>query len=578
MKIQLKQAAMSLVLTSSLLMAGVPALADGAAVSPAAAVYDLNDSLHVTIEGVYNEKTSGGVRLGAVIRVNNTSGQTLRIPDHELRVKTADGVTYTLRPSSSNAHGVQPDSEVELTYLKVVNRQTEVSLTDLSLIDVDYDVYPKVETTLFTASIGSTVWNGGRSELKEAALLKKWGESFTIPTLESPLQYKTVDFTRSNTNEGADYVVKLLVTNPSDQTETVPALQLDGKAKANIYAGKQVEAGTVSLEPGESKYIHFAIRAEMDTILESINVLTAESFTQADSAGAVKTTNFAIGKLNVQLPGSKEAVSSYQYGTPIVFEKWNDVINQDLDVSLNELHIADNEDQGSKLAFAKFKLTNKGLSPIPVPAFQTELSSKAGYDYAGSRQSDAQKTIAPGTSTVVSYAFVLPVSETSETFTMKLQNVVNGAAGGDSTPAYKSTIASYQVAAQSEEDRHKISLFPYTVNIKDYFLAQITSPGQSLAINYTYKLQLYMELARDPQVLVDNNFSKLKFELVDAAGSILGSKTFPFTGTDRLVNGKQTLTFNNLTTDQIQSNVTVKVYEALNTPAGEVDRLIAELK
>lgn len=87
-----------------------------------------------------------------------------------------------------------------------------------------------------------------------------------------------------------------------------------------------------------------------------------------------------------------------------------------------------------------------------------------------------------------------------------------------------------------------------------------------------------MDLIRDPKVLVDGNFSKLKFELVDPAGSILGSKTFPFTGTDRLVNGKQTLTFNNLTTDQIQNNIIVNVYEVLSTPAGDVDRLIAELK
>ncbi|MEW9700816.1 hypothetical protein [Paenibacillus sp. SI8] len=578
MKMQFKQVAMTLVLSSSLLMSGLPAWADGAGVPAAAAVYDLNDSLHATVEGIYNEKTSSGVRLGAVIRLKNTSSQTLRVPDHELRVKTTDGITYTLRASSSNAHGVQPDSEVELTYMKVINRQTEVSLSDLTLIDVNYNVYPKLETTLFTAPIGAITWNGSRAELKDAALQKKWGEAFTIPTLESPLAYKTVDVNKSNTNEGAAYVIKLLVSNPSDQTEIVPAIELDGKNKSNVYAGKQVEAGPVSLEPGESKYIHFAIHAEMDTILESVNVLTTESFTQTDAAGSVKTSNFAVGKLNIQLPDTKTAVNSYQFGSPIAFEKWNDVINQDLNVSLNELHVADNEDQGSKVAFAKFKLTNKGLSPIPVPAFQTELSSPAGYDYAGSRQNDVQKTIAPGTSTVVSYAFVLPVSETSAAFTMKLQNAVSGSSSDDKDQSYKSTIASYQVAVQGEDDRHKISLYPYTVNIKDYFLSQTTSPGQTIAINYTYKLQLFLDLTRDPQVLVDNNFAKLKFELVDASGSIIGFKSFPFTGAERLVNGKQTLTFNNLTTDQIQNNVTVKVYEAMTTPTGEVDRLIAELK
>ncbi|TXK76381.1 hypothetical protein [Paenibacillus sp. N3.4] len=578
--VQFKQVAMTLVLSSSLLMSGIPALAsgtDGPAAPTAAVVYSLSEGLHATVEGVYNEKTSSGVRLGAVIRLSNTSGQILRIPDYELRVRTVDGISYTLRASSSNAHGVQPDSEVELTYMKVVNRQTEVNLSDLSLIDVNYDVYPKQETTLLTASMNGTVWNGNRGEFKEASQIKKWGEDFTIPTLESPLHYQTVDVNKSNSSDGAVYTVKLLVSNPTDQTETVPALALDGKAGTTLYAGKLVETDSVSIEPGESKTIHFAIHTEMDTVLDSLNVLTTQSFTQTDTAGNVKTSTFNIGKLNVALSTEKAAANGYTYGIPIHFEKWNDVIHPDLDVSLTELHVADNKDQGSKLAFAKFKLTNKGLKDIPVPAFQTALSSSTGYDYTGSRQSDVQKAVAPGTSTVVSYSFVLPVTETSESFTMKLQNAVK-AANVDSASAYKSTIAAFQVYTQGQEDRHKISLYPYTVNIKDYYLAQVTSPGQTIAINYTYRLQLFMDLLRDPQVLVDANFAKLKFELVDASGSILGSKSFPFTGTDRLVNGKQTLVFSNLNTDQIQNNVIVNVYESLNTPNGEVDRLIAELK
>ncbi|MEW9700418.1 hypothetical protein [Paenibacillus sp. SI8] len=578
MKTIFKQAVMALALSSSLIISGIPAFAEGAALPANAAIYDINDNLHVSVKGVFNEKTTGGVRLGAVIRVNNTSGLTLRIPDHELRVKTLDGIVYTLRASSGNPRGVQPDSEVDLTYMLTVNRPTEISLAELSLIDVNYDAYPKRETTLFTAAIGSTVWNGKLAEFKEAALLKKWGESFTIPTLESPLQYQTISINKTNSSDGNVYVVKLLVTNPSDRSETVPALELDGKAKSKVYAGRQVEAGSVSLEPGESKYVHFAIHAEMDTVLDSLNVLTAESFTQADANGAMKASGFSIGKLNISLSREKQAVSSYKYGTPIIFDKWNNVIHQDLGVALTELHIANNEDQGSKLAVAKFKLTNEGLSPLPVPEFLTELSSPSGYDYAGTRQSETQKSIAPGTSMVVSYAYVLPLSENGDTFTMNMQHKLSGAANGDSAPIYKSAIASYQVTAQGDEDRHKISLYPYTVNVKDYFLSQITTPDQMLAMSYSYKLQLFMDLTRDPQVLVDNNFAKLKFELVDPSGSILGSKSFPFTGTERLVNGKQTLTFNHLTTDQIQNNVSVKVYETILTPAGEVNRLITELK
>ncbi|MEC0227513.1 hypothetical protein [Paenibacillus alba] len=578
MKTRFKQATLSLSLASSLLMSGVPAFANGAAESASAAVYNLNADLHVRVTGVFNEKTPGGVRLGAVIRMNNTSNRTLRIPDHELRVTTPGGYVYTLRPSSANERGIQPDAEVELTYMLVVNRPSQISLAELSLIDVNNDVYPKQETALFTIPIDAIVWNGKLDGFKDAALLKKWGESFTIPTLESPLSYRTISISKTNSNDGADYVVKLLATNPSDRVETVPALELAGKTKTDVFTGQQVEANPVALEPGESKYVHFAIHTEMDAVLASLNVLTTETFTQAETNGTVKSSNFGIGKLNIDLAQDKPDVPSYAYSSPITFDAWNDAIHQDLEVALTELRVSDNADQGSKLAAAKFKFTNKGLTTLPIPALLTELQSPAGYDYTGIRQSEVQNSIAPGTSSVVNYTFALPVSETGETFTMKLQQQLSRDSGSRPAAAYKSTIASLQVTPQGKEDRHKISLYPYTLDIKDYLLTQITSPDQMIAISYTYKLQMFLELNRDPRVLTDPTFSKLKFELVDPVGSILGSQSFPFTGNDRLVNGKQTLTFQHLRTDQIQNNVSVNVYESILTPSGEVNRLITVLK
>jgi len=70
----------------------------------------------------------------------------------------------------------------------------------------------------------------------------------------------------------------------------------------------------------------------------------------------------------------------------------------------------------------------------------------------------------------------------------------------------------------------------------------------------------------------------MKFELVDSLGRSLGSSSFPFTGTNRLVSGTQKLSFSNLIQDQIQNNVSIKVYETVNTPTGEVNRFITELK
>jgi hypothetical protein len=171
-------------------MSGVPAFADNAqaaaATSPAISTYTLPNSLQVQVEGSLNEKNSKGVRLGAVIRILNTGDRTIRIPDHELRMKTADGTVYTLKASSSNLHGIQPQSKVELVYVKQLDRQSEVRLSELSLVDVDYQVYPKRETNLVTIPVSAMTWNGSRSDFKDPLLMKNWKETFVIPTVDSP--------------------------------------------------------------------------------------------------------------------------------------------------------------------------------------------------------------------------------------------------------------------------------------------------------------------------------------------------------------------------------------------------------
>jgi hypothetical protein len=589
MKKPLKQIFAAVVLSSSLLTAGLPAFADGAqsavvtSASAAVSTYTLSNSLQVQVEGVLNEKNSNGVRLGAVIRIINTSDGIVRIPDHELRIKTTDGTVYTLKASSTNLHGVQPQSKVELTYAKQVDRLKEIHVSELSLVDVDYQVYPKRETNLVNIPVSALTWSGSRSELKDPALVKAWTDSFKVPSVDSPLTYTPDSITKTYTSTGTSFLVKLLVENPSDQTENVPAIELDGKSKTAIYEGKQAEAGTVSLEAGEKKYIHFAIPADLDTTLDSINVLTSSTFTQSNAAGQSAVSSFNIGKLNISLPGTGESVpagNTYTFGTPLVFEQWNDFINPNLDVSLVELHVTDNAEGGYKTGLAKFKLTNKGEKPIPVPAFQTELTGKDGSAYTGTRQTVSTQDVASGTGTVVSYGFVLPSTEHSDQFKLNLQGVVQGAAEGQSAAtatSYKSTIASYNVSVQSDNDNNKISLYPFTLNMKGWTLSQLTMLGAS-SFSYTYKLNLDLDITRDQEVVLDNSFSKLKFELVDSLGSSLGSTSFPFIGTNRLVSGMQELSFGNLNQDQIHNKVSIKVYEAVTTPTGEVDRFITELK
>jgi hypothetical protein len=170
------------------------------------------------------------------------------------------------------------------------------------------------------------------------------------------LTYTPVSITKTYTSTGTSFLVKLLVDNPSDQLETVPVIELEGKSKKAVYAGTLAEAGTVTLDAGEKKYIHFAIPADLDTTLESINVLTTSIFTQTIVSGVSTVSSFNIGKLNILLPGtavSEPASSIYTFGKPILFEKWNDFINPNLNVSLEELHVTDNAEGGYKTGLAR---------------------------------------------------------------------------------------------------------------------------------------------------------------------------------------------------------------------------------
>lgn len=575
MKNQWKRIAQAVTLSTTLL-ASVPVWADEAQPAPVVEAvsvpsYSFTDQLSVQVLGVHSIQNSKGVELGAVVRIANSGDDTIRIPDHVLRLKGDDGIVYTLSPSSSNVHGVAGQSDVELIYYKQLNRQKPLNITDLSLVDVNYDVYPKIETTL--VSVPVQTWQGGNQTVfTDSSRKKNWGEAFRIPTLKSPLTYTPANVNKTYTNSATSYSVSLLVENPGDDNETVPAFILEGKSKDQTYSGAMVESNVV-LEPGEKKYIHFSIGTDVDTVLDSVNVVLAEPFYYATSAGQTKEIDFTVGQLNFTLPENvtANAAGSYTFGTAFALDPYNDFVNPNLQISLVELHATDSVENGYKTAIAKFKLENHSDKPIPVPALQTELDNHSGTAYFGVRQTATAENVQPGTSAIVSYGFILPSTESDESFLLKLQGSLPNTAGG---AALRTTIASENVTLQGQDDRNEIHLYPYTLNIKSWILTPVM---QSVSI-YSYTLNLNMDLVRDPQVVLDNNFSQLKIELVDSLGSTIGTKYFPFTGTNRLVSGDQYLSFSGVTTQSARNNLTVKISESITTPNGEISRVLAELK
>ena len=100
-----------------------------------------------------------------------------------------------------------------------------------------------------------------------------------------------------------------------------------------------------------------------------------------------------------------------------------------MDMSLVELGMSVNSDFGYKTIVAKYKLMNKGTSTLALPEFQTDLTNEEGYTYTGVRQTNVAKSIAPNTSYVLSYSYMVPDSEDADKLALNLYDTNRLAVG-----------------------------------------------------------------------------------------------------------------------------------------------------
>ncbi|KRE69844.1 hypothetical protein [Paenibacillus sp. Soil750] len=582
MNIKMKRSLATLVLSAVLLStASLPAwAADGQNLSALAAAstnvsYALSNKVEVEIKSMLNEHESDSTKLGTVLRIRNTSDKITRIPDFELRVLMADGIEYILQPSAKNPKSIQPKSQLELSYLSIVERSDDVDLTSLNFIDVDMDVYPKKETTLLTIPVDAgIVWNGSDSTISKSSAILKWGEAFTLPSSRSPLGFIPVDIHKEITAKGVSTVVQIQVVNATKERQTVPNFGIDGKSESKVYSGSRAEAA-VTLDPGEKRYIHIVIPTELDTEFTSLNVVTPESFAVSLGEGKFLEDTYRVGRVNILLP--TDAVTQgvipapeYTLGTPVRLDATNKFVPSNVDLSLVELHVTSNEDDGFNTAVAKFKLTNNSDRPIPIPAIQTELVSLDGYAYGGRRQEATALSVVPNASYVVSYSYALPASETGEGLKM---NLYSQQSNGDIS--YKSLLASAKVPVQKNDLTSKVlNVYPYEITIKDWTISAIFQANMS----YDYKLKLDLSMKPDKQVTVDKFNSRLSFELFDNVGNPVGKSVQALSGEGRLYNGTNTIDLN-ARSNQLDFPIQVKVFETFTNEYGEsVKRLLTTFK
>jgi hypothetical protein len=588
----------ALVLGTMIIQGGVPVFAadvTASVVTTPSVNYGLTNDIRAVVKSLAVESTAKGMQISATVRLYNGGNTQNRVPEHELRVRTSNGVVYTLKPSSTNKQSLQPKEIGELVYMTVVDSKELTQINEVSFVDVDLYAYPKKETTLLSMPANSVWYGTGNSELQKLNTLS-WGQAFKIPGVNSELVYTPVALSMQSTSEGQtastsstgqasatgastgqaaaaastntgqEAVVTVIVENTGSGRETLPNFRLDAQSDLKEYEGKQTESTQGVVEAGEKKYIHFTIPVENGVSPSQLVVVSTDSYT----ANSV-TQWISTGKLGITWPTGQQsntAATPYSIGSPIAFDPLTKVIDKKTQVSLMELHLHENPGEGYKTVVAKFQLTNTSDTPIVTPAFQTELSNANGVTYKGSRQANVISTMNPGLSYVVSYSYNVPQTENSDQIVVKVLDTQAAA-------PYTTTIAALQTKVQNDEvAEDTFSLYPVNLKVNSASVSSLITSQ----LTYSYIVKLDLDITQKDNVVVDDNFSKLRLEVVDGVGRILGSKDASFTGTNKLISGKQTLDASNIATDQLSNPISLNIYEVIQTQNGEAKRFLKNIK
>jgi hypothetical protein len=597
MKSNWKKTAGSILIMISLMSSSYAAMASELAepnlAKPAAVPYSLTEAIRVDIKTVLNERVEGGTRVGIVVRMSNNRPTLVRVPEYELRLKTIEGIEYTLQSSASNPRSLQPKATTELSYMAVIDRTDNVMLSEANWTEIDEYMYPKTEKRIASIPINGLTWKGSDTPIQDPASVMKWGETFKIPSLLSPLEYTPLSMEKQVADSGTKLILQLLVTNPTDRRETLPDFMIEGKTGTEVfegvkvinstsdtstpmasqvqsYSGNRVEKDKIILETREKTYVHFAIPTHNDTVLTSINLLTPEQFSQTGADGNPSVVNYLVGRLNILHPpaSTKTAYPAYTFGAPMSFDPLSELIHHNLEVSVVELHMDDDKDEGSKHATSKFKIFNKSDIPMAVPVFQTELLSTDGYTYSGTRQTLTTQRILPNSGLVLDYSYTLPTSEDGKNLVLKINDTTTAA-------PYKMVIAGYQMDVQPMDTEEKFSVYPFDAIVTYWTISPIYNRTGNMS--YSYKARFNLDLKRQEQIQIDNSFSKLQFELFDSADRLIGTTTSSFIGSGRLVSGENNIVFE-ATTEQLDRPLTIRLFEVFTTAEGDSKRLLGVYK
>ncbi len=554
--------AISLLLSSQPLYA---VMGDGVGYIRSASEYALTESVMAEVKSVVQERTPDGTRLGAVVRLANVGKRLVGVPDYEVRLHAADGVEYTLPASAANPGSIQPKETVELHYMLMVDTAASLTLMELSWVDADLDVYPKREAVKLTVPITGKVWRGLTDSLSTWRTVP-WGESFEIPELAGGIHFTPLGSHRQISANGFVTVLALHAHNRSDREVSVPELLLDAKQNQKVFKGRRIGKGMIVLAPGSSAKLYFAIPHEADKELDRIAVLTEASF----SAPNRKPIEYTLGWLELLAPKDRADVSSayplYKLREPIRLGEVDRLVPPVVELSVMELKAFDNPGKSYQAVKAAFKLFNKGDQPLPVSAFRAELVSRDGRSYSGSRIGAQGETLLPQFGYTLSYTFVVPAEENVQQLGLRLLDV-------QSAEPYSFPAVRLRSEVESGGTDGPFQLYPYRIAIRSWLL-QTTMNSSTFSVQFRAKLNI--EVEQEDKVLTDQGLSKLKLELVDGTGRVVGIQRLSLSGDDRITDGELQVKLGE--SDSFGGGYRLHVYESLDTPFGEAVRLIQTLQ
>ncbi|NQX64735.1 hypothetical protein HQN90_01210 [Paenibacillus alba] len=537
----------------------------------------LSDNALVTAElgNSYKVYKDGAWMIYTDLVLENLSDAALKLPDGlEYNYQDSKGLTYNAQFAKGAGQSLLPQQPIKATL------QTAVPASlDTSSLTLLFSPKGKVKTTVL-----------GSLNTAKSFVIGKIGTNTDYPTTdENELTISTSWAAASKQSDGLHLQANVTLTNKSEGVVTIPNLSAEFQALRGSVAvlANDNSVRTTYLAPNETTTFRFTgiLPAGLNTDALQLVVLEKQeaaggttqpgSNTGSGTGSGTGSTDASTNKQAATLPvsittlagaGSGGEVSSYSaaedytMGTPFKFTASN-LIDSNIDVSLVEMGMSENADFGFKTVVAKYKLTNKGTDTLTIPDFQSDLTNAEGYTYSGVRQTTSSKNIAPNTSYVVSYSYLLPGTEKADKLALNLYD------------ANRLAVGSYKTAVQSIPTTGPVSLYPFTINLKDYSVSATYSKDAS----YAYRLRVDLDVSRQEQVITDANFSSLLFEVVDSEGRLLSSKAMTFTGQQKIMSGVQFIDFGSIKSEQLNTNVTINMYEVVATPNGDAKRLIKSL-